>query len=191
MAILVTGLLLFLGIHSVRILADDWRTARLAAWGEAKWKLGYTAVSLIGFALICWGFGQARQTPVALWPALPGMRHLTAALMLPALLLVVGGQFPRSWLRVKLRHPMLLGTKTWAFAHLLSNNTAADLLLFGGFLLWSVLCFRAARRRDRAAPPAAAEVSVAQTVASLVVGLLVYGAFAGGLHLLLIGVSPV
>ena len=85
MPILIIGLILFLGVHSLRIVADDWRTAQRAKLGEKAWKLGYTVISLVGFVLICWGFGLARQDTIVLWPRLPGMNHLAALLTLIAL----------------------------------------------------------------------------------------------------------
>ena len=147
MPILIIGLILFLGVHSLRIVADDWRSTQLAARGEKAWKLGYTVISVVGFALIVWGFGQARQSTVYLWPRLPGMNHLAALLTLIAFVLIAASQTPRNHIKAKLRHPMLIGVKVWALAHLLANQTLASLLMFGGFLVWAVLSFRAARQQ--------------------------------------------
>lgn len=192
MTLLIAGLLIFLGAHSVRIVGDDWRSARIAAWGANPWKLGYTVVSIAGFALIVVGYMQARQHPIVLWPALTFMRHITALLMLIALVLLSAAYLPRSNIKLRLGHPMLLGTKTWAFAHLLANNTLHDELLFGSFLVWSVLCFRAARRRDRAAPPqAAVQADRLQSLLAIVLGLVLWGVIAFWAHLLVIGVAPV
>jgi len=191
MVVMIAGLLIFLGLHSVRIFADDWRSARIAAWGAKPWKLGYTVGSLVGFALIVLGYMQARQQPVVLWPALPFMRHVTALLMLVSLVLLSAAYLPRSKLKLRLGHPMLLGTKTWAFAHLLANNTLHDELLFASFLVWSVLCFRAARQRDRAAPPPPVQADPLQSLLAVVLGLVLWGVIAFWAHLLVIGVAPV
>lgn len=192
MLALVLGLALFLGIHSIRIVADDWRTGMRARVGEKPWKLGYTAVSIVGFVLICWGYGQARQAPVVLWETPPGMNHLAAALTLVAFVFLAASKVPRNAIKARLRHPMLLGTKVWALAHLLANNTLADLLLFGGFLVWAILCFRAARRRDigAAPPPPPSSGTAAGTATTVVVGIALWAAFALWLHALLIGVRP-
>lgn len=188
---LLLGLLIFLGVHSVRIVAEDWRTATLARRGEAVWKLGYTALSLLGFGLIIWGFGQARLTPVVLWPSVRGMNHLAALLTLIAFVLLAAAYVPRNHLKAKLRHPMILGVKLWALAHLLANNTLADLLLFGAFLVWAVLCFRAARQRDRAGatppPPVGTALGTALT---LLIGVAAWAGFAFWAHAALIGVRP-
>ena len=191
MSLLIAGLLIFLGLHSVRIVADDWRTARINAWGPAPWKLAYTVLSIAGFALIIVGYLQARQQPVVLWPALGFMRHITALLMLIALVLLSAAYLPRSNIKLRLGHPMLLGTKTWAFAHLLANNTLHDELLFGSFLVWSVLCFRAARRRDRAAPSPAVQADRVQSLLAIVIGLVLWGVIAFWAHQVVIGVAPV
>jgi uncharacterized membrane protein len=190
MPVLIIGLILFLGVHSLRIVADDWRSKQLAARGEKAWKLGYTLISLLGFVLICWGFGLARQDTALLWPRLPGMNHLAALLTLIAFVLIAASQIPRNHIKAKLRHPMLIGVMVWAFAHLLANNSLADLILFGSFLVWAVLCFRAARQRDRAGAPAPAAGTPMNTTIAVIGGLLAWAVFAFWAHAKWIGVNP-
>ncbi len=187
---LVLGLLLFLGVHSVRIFADDWRSAQMRQRGATVWKSGYTVLSILGFALIIWGYGLARQTPQVLWATPRGMNHLAALLMLASFVLLVATYVPRNAIKAKLRHPMVLSVKVWAFAHLLANNTLADLLLFGSFLIWAALSFRAARQRDRANPPAALTVTSSATAVTIVLAVLAWAGFAFWAHLALIGVRP-
>ncbi|MEY2844453.1 MAG: hypothetical protein RI920_2490 [Pseudomonadota bacterium] len=190
MAWLILGLVLFLGVHAVRIVADDWRTRTIARIGEQPWKGAYTLVSLAGFGLIIWGFGQARLDPVLVWqPPLP-MRHIAALLMLVAFIFLAASKVPGNAIKARLQHPMLIGTKVWALAHLLANGRLADLVLFGSFLVWAVLCFRAARQRDRANPPAALPTSAAATGLTVVAGALVWAVFAFWAHVKLFGVSP-
>lgn len=190
MAALILGLVLFLGAHSVRIVADGWRSASISRIGEKPWKGLYALVSVAGFVLIVWGYGLARQQPVTLWTPPAAMRHVAALLTLVAFVLVAAGNVPRNAIRAKLGHPMLLGTKVWAFAHLLANGTLADLLLFGGFLVWAVLCFRSARRRDRAAGTVYAAGTVRNTAMAVIAGIVVWGLFAFWLHTAWIGVAP-
>lgn len=190
MTALILGLLIFLGVHSVRIGADDWRSAQLKRRGETAWKLAFTALSLLGLGLIVWGYGLARQNPQVLWDTPKGMNHLAALLTLVAFVLLAAAYVPRNAIKARLRHPMVLGVKVWALAHLLANNTLADLLLFGGFLLWAVLCFRAARQRDRAHPPAALTASAGGTGLTLAIGVLAWAGFAFWAHAALIGVRP-
>lgn len=184
------GLLLFLGVHSVRIFADDWRSKQIRAHGELKWKGFYTVVSVVGLALVVWGYGAARATPVDLWTPPTAMRHVAALLMLLSFVLLTATYVPGSRLKAKLRHPMVLGVKVWALAHLLSNGRLADVVLFGGFLVWAVLSFRAARQRDRAAGSPALPLHSGRDVITAFVGIFAWIIFALWLHGPLIGVRP-
>lgn len=191
MTILILGLLLFLGPHSVRIVAEGWRGRSIARVGEPTWKAAHALLSIAGFALIVWGYGQARLSPIALWSPPPlWTRHLAALLTLAAFVLLVATYVPGNRIKARLRHPMVLAVKLWALAHLLANHTLADLLLFGGFLLWAVLDFRAARQRDRLLATATPAGTLAPTLLTLVVGLLAWAGFAFWAHGVLIGVRP-
>lgn len=188
MGVLILGLVLFLGVHSVRIVAEDFRTAQIARMGAVPWKLTYTVLSVVGLVMLVWGFGLARQQPVVLWPQPPAWtRHLAALLTLVAFVLLAAAEVPGNAIKARLQHPMVLGVKVWALAHLLANNTLADLLLFGSFLAWAVFDFRAARRRGPIAPVA---VSGGRTVMTVVAGVVAWVAFAFWLHGWLIGVRP-
>jgi uncharacterized membrane protein len=189
MSVLIIGLIIFLGLHSVRIVADGWRTNMMAERGEGAWKGLYSVASLIGFALVVWGYGLARQQPVVLWVPPVATRHIAALLMLFAIIMLVAAYVPGNAIKSKLHHPMTLSVKTWALAHLLANGNVADVLLFGSFLIWAVFCFIAARKRDRVAGTVYPAGKTVPTVITVVVGLVVYGAFAMVLHKLLIGVA--
>ncbi len=188
MSILIIGLVIFLGLHSVRIVAEGWRTDKRAQLGEGAWKGLYSVASLIGFALIVWGYSLARQQPVVLWVPPVAMRHIAATLMLIAFIMLVAAYVPGNAIKSKLRHPMTLSVKTWAFAHLLANGNLADVVLFGSFLAWAVACFIAARKRDRAAGTVYPAGKTVPTVMTMVIGLVAYGVFAMALHKLIIGV---
>ena len=190
MTILLIGLVIFLGIHSTRIVADGWRSAQIARIGAGPWKLGYAVLSLIGFYLLLWGYGMARQAPVVLWNPPVAMRHIAGLLMLIAFVLLAATYVPRNGIKARLHHPMVLSVKVWAFAHLLANGTLADVLLFGSFLAWSVLSFSAARRRDRAAGTRYLAGTMAGTLATVAVGGAAWALFAFRLHGWLIGVQP-
>jgi len=190
MNILVVGLVLFLGVHSLRIVADGWRQQQIARLGEGPWKGLYSLASGVGLGLVIWGFALARQHPVLLWTPPAWTRHVTALLMLLSFVLVAAAYVPRNALKARLGHPMLLGVKTWGFAHLIANGMLADVLLFGGFLAWAVLCFRSARARDRAAGVVYPAGTVSGTVISVAVGGAAYALFAFWLHGLLFGVRP-
>lgn len=190
MTALILGLLLFLGMHSARIVADGARGRFIAQRGANAWKGLYTVVSLAGFALILWGYGQARQSPVVLWASPVWTRHLASLLVLVALVLLAAAYVPGNALKARLHHPMVLGVKTWALAHLLANNTLADVLLFGGFLLWAVADFRSARQRDRAAGTVYPPGRPGPTLVTVVAGVAVWAALAFGGHAWLFGVRP-
>jgi uncharacterized membrane protein len=190
MLALAVGLLLFLGIHSTRVFADGWRTRTMARMGEKPWKGIYSLVSIAGFVLLVWGYAHARQQ-VPIWDPPAAMRYVTDVLMLPVFVLLAAAYVPRNSIKARLHHPMVLSVKLWAFAHLLSNGNLADLLLFGGFLAWSVLAFGAARKRDRAAGTVYPAGTASGTIACVIVGLAVYAAFLLGLHTWLIGVAPI
>ncbi|HWS74920.1 MAG TPA: NnrU family protein [Quisquiliibacterium sp.] len=190
MTTLVIGLLIFLGAHSVRIFAEPWRQARIARMGAGAWKGVYSLVSIAGFALIVWGYGMARAVPVELWTPPTWTRHLSSLLNLGAFVLLAAAYVPRNRIRAAVGHPMVAGVKLWALAHLLSNGRLADVVLFGAFLLWAVLDFRAARARDRRTAVRRAPGALAGDVAVLVVGTLATAVFALWLHGPLIGVRP-
>lgn len=190
MIYLVLGLVLFLGVHSSRMLAGGWRERLVQRLGAAPWKGLYSVLSLVGLALLIWGYGQARQTPVQIWNPPVGMRHLAALLTLLAFVLLAAAYVPGNQIKARLHHPMVLGVKTWALAHLLANGTLSGLLLFGSFLAWAVALFVVSRRRDRAAGVVYAPGSADRTVLTVAVGALAWAAFAMWLHGLLIGIRP-
>jgi len=190
MGMLILGLVLFLGLHSVRVFAEDWRGRVRQRVGEPAWKGLYSLLSLLGLVLIIWGYGEARQQPVVLWATPTWTRHLAALLTVPAFVLLVSAYVPGNSIKARLHHPMVLAVKLWAFAHLLSNNSLADLLLFGGFLVWALLSFRAARQRDRAASTLYAAGRPGPTVLAVALGLAAWAAFAFWAHAAWIGVRP-
>jgi uncharacterized membrane protein len=199
MAYLLAGLLLFLGVHSLRIFAEAWRAQQIGRIGPLPWKGLVSVLSLAGFALLVWGWGMARQMPVVLWQPPVGMRHAASLLTLLSFVLLAAAYVPGNAIKARFHHPMVLGVKTWALAHLLSNGNLADVILFGGFLLWSVLNFKASRARDRATAEthllvvdeAEAPVSkLSATLISVVAGAAVWGVIAFVLHAKVVGVSP-
>ena len=190
MGMLILGLVIFLGVHSVRIVADGWRTGMIARLGEKPWKGIYTLLSIAGFVLIVWGYGHARQLPGLLWEAPRGMRDVTSLLMLISFVLLVATYVPHNGIKARLHHPMVLSVRVWAFAHLLSNGRPADVLLFGAFLVWAVFSYRAARSRDRAAQTVYPAGAASGTALTVVVGAVAWVVFAFWAHAALIGVRP-
>ena len=190
MAYLVLGLLLFLGVHSLRIVADGWRTQAVARVGEKAFKGIYSLLSVLGLGLIVWGFGLAREAPVQLWLPPAGMRHAAALLNVLAFVMLVVAYVPGNAIKARLHHPMVLGVKTWAFAHLISNGNLAHVVLFGAFLAWAVLDFISLRRRDRVLAIRYPAGTLSATMVTLLLGVVLAGVFALWLHGWLIGVKP-
>ena len=190
MALLIAGLVLFLVPHSIRVFADDWRTRMIERLGELKWKGLITVLSIAGFILLIVGYDQARMTPIVLWEPPIWTRHLALLLNLLAFILLAAAYVPRNSIKAKIGHPMIAGVKIWAFAHLIANGTLADVLLFGGFLLWAVVDFRDSRRRDRMNATVYPSGAMANTLVTLLVGLGAGVAFMLWLHARWVGVSP-
>lgn len=190
MTALILGLVMFLGVHSVRIFGEAWRARMRARIGDNAWKGVYTLLSLAGLALMVWGFGQARQQPVLLWAPMPWTRHFAALLMVFSFVLLAAAYVPGNSIKARLHHPMVLGVKTWALAHLLANFTLAAVTLAAAFLVWAVLNFRAARARDRAAGTVYPPGSAAMTAVTVLIGVVAWAVFAFWAHGALIGVRP-
>jgi uncharacterized membrane protein len=188
MLLLIIGLLLFLGAHSVAIVSPDSRDRAVKRFGEGAWKGSYALVSLSGFVLICYGFGLARQAPVVLYSPPTWLRHVALIVMLPVFPLLFAAYLPGR-IKAAAKHPMLAAVKLWAFAHLLANGMLADVLLFGGFLAWAVLDRISLKRRPpkelRTATPGRWNDAIA-----VLLGLAIYALMLGWAHVRLFGVSP-
>jgi len=126
MATLIIGLVVFLGLHSTRIFANDARAKAIARLGEGPWKGIYSLLSLIGLALIIWGFAQARWNAAVLWAPPVFVRHIAIALMLVSLILLGGYVFKKSHIAVAVHHPMVWSVAVWSAAHLFANGSAAS-----------------------------------------------------------------
>ena len=187
--ILVVGLIIFLGIHSISIFAPGFRDGMAVRLGAGPWRGVYSLISLIGFALLIWGYGLARREPVVIYNPPFWTRYAAALLMLPVFPLLFAPYFPGR-IKAALRHPMLVAVKLWAVAHLLSNGMLADVVLFGGFLLWAVadrISYRHRTQRPlKGAPPAPRN-----DIIVVVVGFVLYVLFVFWLHQKLFGVPPI
>ena len=190
MALLILGLVLFLGVHSTRVFADGWRSSMIARLGPVQWKGLYAAISIVGFVVLIYGYRLARQETMVLWTSPDWMKHVTALLTVFAFILFVSAYVPHNSFKARLHHPQVLGVKVWALAHLLATGIAAGVVLFGGFLIWAVLSFRAARQRDRLAGTVYPPGNAVGTSIAIAVGLIAWSVFALLLHGPLIGVRP-
>jgi uncharacterized membrane protein len=189
MLLLLLGLVLFVGAHSLRIAGEAPREALLARLGEGPYKGLYSAVSLAGLILIGQGYGDALAASGMVWIPPTGLRHLTLLLVPIGFVLVVSAYAPAGRIKRAARHPMVLGIGIWALGHLLANGETANVVLFGAFLLWAAADYAASLRR--APQPVAGPVSAKGDAIAVVVGLGLALAFLLGLHQWLIGVSPI
>jgi uncharacterized membrane protein len=192
---LALGLLLFLAVHSLRIYAPLTRYRLVARWGKASFKLVYSLLSLLALWLMVDGYAQTRLNSSELWLPPLGLRHLSLALMWPAMVLLAAALVPGNGIKTKLRHPLILSVKIWALAHLACNGRASDVLLFGVLLVWAVLLFRTLRRDDRSNMVGLMGNSsplwnLGTLMAVLLGSALWVWLVLGGGHLMLIGVNP-
>lgn len=189
MTILIIGLILFIGAHSISIISFSLRNRLEDQLGTAAWKGIYSIVALVGFVLLVWGYGMARQQPELIAPiyTLPAWtHHLSNLLMLFVFPLFFAAYLPGR-IQSLTKHPMLLATTLWAIAHLLVNGGLADIVLFGTFLVWSI-ADRVSLSMRPSLPVHGAPPSKFNDVIAIVAGIVVYGAFVFYLHGLLIGV---
>lgn len=188
MGVLITGLILFLGVHSVSIVGSHWRSQKIERIGEMPWRGLYSLVSIAGFVLIIWGYGLARQAPVVLYIPPTWLQHVALVLLAAVFPLLLAAYFPGR-IKAVTKHPMLAGIKIWAFAHLLVNGTLADVVLFGSFLAWAA-ADRISMNYRESRPIPSAPPSRANDAIVVVGGLVLYLAFVFWLHEWLFGVVP-
>ncbi|RVH83849.1 NnrU family protein [Sinorhizobium meliloti] len=192
MAILVLGIIIFLGMHLVRVVAPGFRAGIIDSRGKGTWMGLYTIVSLVGLWLIIYGFSQARGETGMLYDPPTFLRHIALLLMLVAFIVLAAGFLPAGRIAVALKHPQVLSIKIWALAHLLANGETSSVLLFGSFLAWAVILRISLKRRERAGEKVLPVFKSARNdVLAVVIGLVAFVLFVWKLHELLIGVQPV
>ena len=191
MIVLLLGLIVFFGVHSVSIAAPGWRGATITRLGEGPWKAIYSVAAGIGLALLIVGYGMARREPVVLYTPPPALRHLALVVMLPVFPLLFAAYLPGRLSRLA-KHPMLLATKLWASAHLLANGNLGDVLLFGAFLAWAVADRISVKRRrpDEAHAVPGAPPGPMNDAIAVAGGLAVYAVTVLWAHRWAFGVSP-
>jgi uncharacterized membrane protein len=190
LGVMILGLALFLGAHSLPT-QRELRARAIVSLGEGGYKIGYALVSLAGVVLIAWGFAHYRATGwINVWDPPKALRHITVALMLPAVILVVAA-FIRGHIYTAIRHPMLAGVKLWAAAHLLANGDLGSIILFGSFLGWAVFDRISLKRRSDAGAPAIPVGGWGNDLIAVAVGIVAYLALALAFHPVVIGVPVI
>jgi uncharacterized membrane protein len=190
LGVMILGLALFLGIHTLPA-QRQLRARIIASLGEGNYRIGYALVSLAGVVLIAWGFAHYRATGwIDVWDPPKALKHITVALMLPAVILVVAA-FIRGHIYTAVNHPMLAGVKLWAAAHLLANGDLGSIILFGSFLGWAVFDRISLKRRIDAGAPAIPVGGWGNDLIAGAVGIVAYLALAFAFHPVVIGVPVV
>ncbi|KRB50781.1 NnrU family protein [Rhizobium sp. Root708] len=192
MALLIVGIIIFLGLHLIRVIAPGLRQSLINSLGENGWKAAYSIVSILSLVLLIYGFGQARQVTGVLYTPPVWMAHITITLMLIAVICLVASLLPAGHIAVKTKHPMVLSVKIWAFSHLLANGETSSVLLFGAFLAWGVILRIALKRRQRAGELTLRPfVSGKYDLYAVIIGIVAWALITFKLHELLIGVAPI
>jgi len=183
----ILGLIVLLGAH-VFVTMRDRRAALVSRIGEWPYRGLFSLVSIIGIVLIGYGFAAYRAAGViTVWHPPIWTRHIVVALMWPASIMVAAAYIPGNIKRV-LKHPMLAGVKTWAFAHLCANGDLGGIILFGSVLAWAVYDrITLKHRTDPGAPP----IPIGGTrndIIAIVVGTILYLALGFVFHPIVVGV---
>jgi uncharacterized membrane protein len=185
--VMILGLILFFGVHTLTT-QRDLRARFIASMGEGGYKIFYALISLAGLALIAWGFADYRATGwIDVWNPPKMFKHITVALMLPAVIMVVAS-YIRGRIYTTLKHPMLTGVKLWAAAHLLANGDLGSIILFGSFLAWAVFDRISLKRRPDAGAPPIPVGGPGNDLIAIAVGVVAYLALAFAFHPVVIGV---
>jgi uncharacterized membrane protein len=186
LAVLVAGLAAFIGAHVFVTMRAE-RAAAIARIGENPYKIVFALFSFIGLFLIGYGFGQYRAAGwIDIWYPPRWTHYITQFLMWPASIFVVAAYIRGNIWRT-LKHPMLIGVKTWAAAHLISNGDLGSILLFGSFLAWAVYDrITLKHRSDPGAPPIPAG-GLRNDIIALAVGTVLYLALGLVFHPLVVG----
>jgi uncharacterized membrane protein len=185
--VMILGLILFLGVHTLTT-QRDLRARFIVSMGEGGYKIFYALVSIAGLALIVWGFAEYRATGwIDVWNPPKAFKHITVALMLPAVILVVAS-YLRGRIYTTLKHPMLAGVKLWAAAHLLANGDLGSIILFGSFLAWAVFDRISLKSRPDAGAPPIPVGGPGNDLIAIAVGVVAYLALAFAFHPVVIGV---
>ena len=184
---MILGLVLFFGVHTLTT-QRELRARMIASSGEGGYKIGYSLVSALGLVLIVWGFAHYRATGMwEIWTPPTALKHLTVALMLPAVILVVAS-YIRGRIYTTLKHPMLAGVKLWAAAHLLANGDLGSIILFGSFLGWAVFDRISLKHRTDSGAPPIPVGGPGNDLIAVAVGIVAYLALAFAFHPVVIGV---
>ncbi len=156
MFLLILGIVIFLGVHTISTLREQ-RAGLIGKLGENGYKTFYSIGALIGFVLIIYGYGAYRAGGyIPVWSPPRGMSLLVVPLMWVAFVALAAAKSPNGKIKSTLKHPMLVAVKIWALAHLLANGDLGSMILFGSFLAWAVFDRISVKKRGDMGPAPAA-----------------------------------
>jgi uncharacterized membrane protein len=188
--VMILGLVLFFSVHTLTT-QRAMRARVIGSLGDRGYFIGYSLASAAGLALIIWGFANYRATGwINVWSPPTAMKHITVALMLPAVIMVVAS-YIRGRIYTTLKHPMLTGIKLWAASHLLANGDLGSIVLFGSFLAWAVFDRITLKRRTDSGGPPIPVGGPGNDLIAIAVGVIAYLALAFAFHPVVIGVPVV
>ena len=188
MLLLILGLVVFIGIHSVRVVAPAYRETIIASRGDGFWKGTYSLLSIVGFIALIYGYGLARDDAEQLFePPLWGRTLLLIAMPF-VLIILISSQLPAGYLKRALKHPMTIAVFVWSLLHLIANGDSASALLFTAFLVWSAATLWSGFRRPASV---VGQAAIWPDIASVTIGLALTWMFISFLHEWLIGVGIV
>ena len=178
MTMLICGLIIFLGIHSISIFANEWRNNQIKKIGVVTWKVVYSLISIAGLVLMTVGYLEARPQPITVWSPPSWAWQITVYFSLVSLILIAAAYIPNNAIKLKLKDPMLVGVIVWAICHLTTIGSLAGIILFGNFLIWAILDLISCRARRSTLPPTQEKASVVMTLATVAAGTVAFLPFA-------------
>ncbi|SBS32784.1 NnrU protein [Marinomonas spartinae] len=190
MLILVIGLVMFFVLHSVQIMAPKWREEGMLRHGKMRWQMRFGMGALISVAFIWMGFTQVRLDPTWIWLPPAWIRQVSSLLMLFSFYFAACALIPGTKLKAMTGRPFLLAVKLWAFAHLISNGKLEDIIIFGSFLVWSIVAYAVLRRRDRAEGIKHDYIGIHMDLAAFTITMITWFGMVFYFHKLLFGVAP-
>lgn len=187
LAVLIIGLVVFIGSH-VFVTQRNARAALIARIGAVPYRVLFGFVAIVGLVLIVWGFAHYRvEGYIQVWTPPTWTRHVTVALVWPAIIFATAAYIPGD-IKRSLKHPLLVGVKLWAFAHLLSNGDLGGIILFAAILAWAVYDRITLKRRTDAGAPPIPVGGRRNDIIAIVVGTILYLALGLVFHPLFIGI---
>ncbi|MGZ8153763.1 MAG: NnrU family protein [Burkholderiales bacterium] len=136
MAIMIAGLVLFLGIHLLPVFTGA-RSRLALRLGDNRYRGVFSLVSALGLVLIIAGYSM-RPERVQLFAPSPAARDAAPWLVTLAFVLFASANM-QTHIRHTVRHPMLIGLAIWSGVHLHANGDLAGTILFGSFFAYSII----------------------------------------------------